>query len=47
MIYHPNIDLDGAVCLGLRKPGAWKPVMDLKYVRHAAAWSLCNVFIAV
>ena len=31
-IYHPNIDLDGAVCLGLRKPGAWKPVMDLKYI---------------
>ena len=31
-IYHPNVDLDGAVCLGLRKPGAWKPVMDLKYI---------------
>ena len=31
-IFHPNIDLNGAVCLGLRKPGAWKPVMDLKYI---------------
>merc|ERR1712032_13745 len=29
-IYHPNINIDGAICLGLRK--AWKPVMDLKYI---------------
>ena len=29
-IYHPNINVDGAICLGLRK--AWKPVMDLKYI---------------
>lgn len=29
-IYHPNINLGGAICLGFRK--AWKPVMDLKYI---------------
>ena len=31
-IYHPNIDLEGHVCLGLRKPGAWRCVMDVKYI---------------
>ena len=32
-IYHPNINLDGAICLGFRK--AWKPVMNLKNICYS------------
>ncbi|MBW0467728.1 hypothetical protein O181_007443 [Austropuccinia psidii MF-1] len=34
-IYHPNINNEGSLCLGLLKPDAWKPSIRIEHVLRA------------
>ncbi|RKO85105.1 putative ubiquitin-conjugating enzyme E2-16 kDa, partial [Blyttiomyces helicus] len=34
-IYHPNIDEDGSICIGLLKTDEWKPATKLTHVLTA------------
>ena len=39
-IWHPNVtnDAQGAVCLGILKPDAWKPPLSSFYCTYAKSW---------
>ncbi|RUS29563.1 ubiquitin conjugating enzyme [Jimgerdemannia flammicorona] len=41
-IYHPNIDEEGAICVGLLKTDVWKPATKIVQVLMAIAFLLDN-----
>ncbi|KAG4100358.1 ubiquitin-conjugating enzyme [Neocallimastix lanati (nom. inval.)] len=34
-IYHPNVDDDGSICMGILKPDSWKPTIKVTQVLEA------------
>lgn len=40
-IYHPNIDLEGKVCLNILRD-EWKPVLDINAVIYGLIYLFCD-----
>lgn len=42
-IYHPNIDLEGNICLNILKDG-WRPILGTQQIIHGLIFLFCVCF---